>query len=123
MCFPCSAVVSIKRSKTPPPPPPVFSSPASISLLGADFVSLGSLLLVVVDFGLSLLGFVFGASCFGAVVTLDLGASCFPLVPVPLSDGFAPSADWTVALEAELGVRGVDGVTAASSGGAIVCKE
>ena len=124
MCFSCSAVVSFRRSKTPPPG---FSSVASGSLPAAGFKSDlvplgGSLLLVPADFGLSLFGFAFCTSCFVAVVGLDLGVSCFPLVVVPLSDTFAPSADWTANLEAEEGVSGVDGVSA-SGGGAIVCTE
>ena len=116
MCFPCSAVVSVRRSKTLPPG---FSS---VSLGFEPGLALGSLLLALADFGLSLLSFAFGASCFVAVVGLGLGVSCFPLVLVPLSDVFAPSVDWTGTLVAEVGVTGVEGVKATSSGGgAIVC--
>ena len=124
MCFSCSAVVSVRRSKTPPPG---FSSVASVSFPTAGFESglaFGSLLLALADFGLSLLSFAFDASCFVAVVGLDLGASCFPLVLVPLSDALVPSVDWTGTLVAEVGVSGVEGVTATSSGGgAIVCTD
>ena len=121
MCFPCSAVVSVRRSRRLPPP--CFSSPSASLLAAAVFESslavLGSRLTA---FGLSLVDFAFGGSCFIAVANFDLGASCFPPAVAPLSDGFAPSWDWTGGLEeVEAGVEGV--AASSSGGGAIICAQ